>query len=528
MLPLSVPHLHVVGGRCPTCDQAVPRDRLEEINARLEKRERERTAEITQQLSQRFEREKAAALDAERQKSTTQMAVARQEERTAADARAQEQIVAAQRANEATVAALNARVAAAEADKTAFEQERGELRALVEHVRRDGQTALMQEKANRAAGEAEFRAEAMLTATRAVETQLAELASGKTAAESAAADLQTQLRDANDRHRAASEAWQTEAAARESVAREEGARQANAETGTRIAELEKARADADEKAATVGAQFAAVQETHETQLAERLHEQREALELAKTEAVNAERSAFFEKELKLSNKVEELQRALENKTAEELGEGAEIDLFEALKAQFEEDRIERINKGQPGADIRHVVKHNGKECGTIIYDSKNHNGWRNDFVTKLSSDQMAAKADHAILSTRKFPAGGRQLVLQDGIMIASPARVVVLAQIVREHVVQTHTMRMSNEEKAQKTSALYAFITSKACADLFARIDTHTDDLLDIDVKEKAAHDKVWKKRGEITRAIQRVRGELSSQIGVIIGTCDREEEAAE
>jgi len=44
-----------------------------------------------------------------------------------------------------------------------------------------------------------------------------------------------------------------------------------------------------------------------------------------------------------------------------------------------------------------------------MYDSKKHNAWRNDFVTTLATDQMAAKAEHANLSTRKFPEGAQHL-----------------------------------------------------------------------------------------------------------------------
>jgi hypothetical protein len=44
----------------------------------------------------------------------------------------------------------------------------------------------------------------------------------------------------------------------------------------------------------------------------------------------------------------------------------------------------------------------GKECGSILYDSKNHNQFRNEHVSKLKADHLAAKAEHAILSTYKF------------------------------------------------------------------------------------------------------------------------------
>jgi hypothetical protein len=41
------------------------------------------------------------------------------------------------------------------------------------------------------------------------------------------------------------------------------------------------------------------------------------------------------------------------------------------------------------------VLHNCRECGTIIYDSKNHKRFLNDHVTKLAQDQLAARAEHA-------------------------------------------------------------------------------------------------------------------------------------
>jgi hypothetical protein len=264
-----------------------------------------------------------------------------------------------------------------------------------------------------------------------------------------------------------------------------------------------------------------LKEAHNVELEQRVREVRESMERAQSDAINAEKSAAFEKERKLFNKVEELQRALDNKTAEELGEGAEIDLFELLKQQFDSDRIERINKGQPGADIRHVVIHNGKECGRILYDSKNHNAWRNEFVTKLATDQMADKADHAILATRKFPKGVHHLHVQDGVVLASPARIGALTLIIREHVIATHTLRLSAEERTHKSAELYALITSGRFRDVLKRIDASADKLLDLQEKEKRAHEAMWENQGKLLRAMQKVHAEISKEIELIVGTAD-------
>lgn len=264
---------------------------------------------------------------------------------------------------------------------------------------------------------------------------------------------------------------------------------------------------------------------HESVVAQRLKEQRNALEKEKTNAVNAEKSNAFNANLKLEEKLQELQRKLQKKTTEELGEGAEVDLFEALKSEFPSDQITRVNKGVAGADIIHKVVHNGRVCGSIIYDSKNRNAWRHDYVTKLRRDQLAAKADHAILSTRVFPAGARQLHIQDGVIVTNPARTVVLVQMLRKHVVQNHGLRLSNKARDQKTAHLYEFITSDRCAQLLDQIETLTDDMLDLEVKETKAHEATWKRRGELIRSVQRTHADFSAEIERIIGTAAAESE---
>lgn len=292
--------------------------------------------------------------------------------------------------------------------------------------------------------------------------------------------------------------------------RAEAMNAAQAAMAEKLAQSEAGKVAADEK-------LKLLQNTHQAELNTRLQEQRASLEKAQTAAVSTEKANAFKERQKLEGKLQELQRALQKKTAEELGEGAEVDLFEALKAEFEGDRIKRVAKGSAGADIIHEVVHNGAVCGTIVYDSKNRNAWRNDYVTKLRQDQLAAKADHAILASAVFPSGAKQLHIQEGVIIANPARVVVLGEMLRKQVVQTHTLRLSNQAREQKTEQLYAFITSDRCAQLFERADSLVDDLLALEVKEVSAHEATWKKRGELLRSAQKVTGDLTAEIDRIV-----------
>jgi hypothetical protein len=250
--------------------------------------------------------------------------------------------------------------------------------------------------------------------------------------------------------------------------------------------------------------------------AERLQDQAELIEREKQEAVNAVSAKHFEETQRLTGKLEDLARLLERKTANELGEGAEIDLFESLKQEFEGDQIKRVAKGAAGADIIHDVVHSGKVCGPIVYDAKNRSAWRNEYVTKLREDQITAGAEHSILSSLKFPADARQLHVQDGIIIANPARVLALVQMLRRHIVQIHTLRLSNIERDSKTDALYEFIRSERCLQLFARIDGHAESLLKLQAQERKAHDATWRRQGTGYRAIQKDGGNCQRKSTVL------------
>lgn len=559
------PHLHIAGEICPWCEQPIPHDKFAEISARIAEREGARFADMTTALEERYAHEKTE-IEA---KSKTETALARQEAETAA----QEKIAEAVRERATAEAALQDRITQAEASGAGLRLQLEEmqlghaeaLRRLQENakaqeiaIRQEAQAAAeatLREKldaaeqgraaaeaalqakiaasdqqirdlqatserlaADAAAREAAIRADAEAASQeKLVEAQQqrtlaeAELRAQIAEAQASGADLRTQVEQLQHDHAATVERLREEAGAQAVTIREEAQAAAEVSLREKIAAAEQGKAAVEQ-------QLHILQETSEADTNRRLQELREASEQDKIAAVNAERSKAFEENLRLSETVQQLQRKLDNKTSGELGEGAEIDLYEALKAAFEGDRITRINRGKPGADLLHVVIHNDKECGSIIYDSKNRNSWQTEYVTKLAQDQMAAKAEHAILATRKFPAGARELHFQHGVILAAPARVVALVQIVRQHVIQDHTMRMSSAERAEKKAALYDFITSERSAQLFARIDSLAQQMLTLQEKEIRVHKSLWTRQGKLYRSVQRVDAEISAEIDRIIG----------
>jgi hypothetical protein len=462
-----------------------------------------------------------ATLERERQEGAAKLAeltegaaarahAAREEGRLAAEATASESAAAERARNEQATLLLEERLTAADEARVALERDH-EVAAL----------RLKELAESAAAREANAREEGR----KAGELAASQSASAdRAAAEKEKQGLQERLHAADhaksllESERAAALAQLAEltasATTREQAAREEGRGIAEAATA---AALQLAR----EAQRTAEAELEAAQARKEEELQARLNEQREALEQDKAAAVNVERSQAFAEKLKLENKLQEVQRQLQNKTAGDLGEGAEVNLFEMLKAEFPNDRITRVSKGVSGADIVHRVIHRGKECGSILYDSKNCGAWRNDYATKLRQDQLAAEADFAVLATPVFPGGARQLHVLDGVILTNPARASVIAQILRKQLVQLHILRVSAEARDEKTSKLYEFITSDRCAQLLDRMSTATEDLEELDVKEVKVHEATWKKRGQLLRSVQKHQADFSLEIDRILEASD-------
>jgi hypothetical protein len=165
------------------------------------------------------------------------------------------------------------------------------------------------------------------------------------------------------------------------------------------------------------------------------------------------------------------------------------------------------------------VIHQGNIAGKIIFDSKDHLRWSNNFTKKLRADQLATVADFAILSTTTFPAGKEHIHVQDNVVVANPARVLALVELLRRLVIQNYISKLSMEARNEKAEAVFAFITSATCSDLFERIAKLTDELDAIDRAETVQHEKVWSKRADANRAIRSAFEDFTATVNRIIGT---------
>ena len=524
------------GELCPTCDQPIPHDRFDEIKERIEARQSERETQITTRLMEEFGRQKTQAVEQARQEAAAtvaaQVAGAREEERQAADAAAHQKLAEAERVNNDALAAMRTRIEQAEAARSnaqaQIEQVRRHNAEIIQRMKQDAEakeTVIRDEAQKQAAAGVQEKIAGLERSLReseaALQTRVKEAEDAKVTAQQSNTAMQNQLNHVRAEGAAAIEKAKQDADARIDVARQEATAVAETAMREKITGAEQAKAEVEAKLLATEEQKRQLQVSYSTQLEQRLQEQREALSKDKDKAILETDARTFAERQRLQVTVQDLTRQLEKVTAHERGEGAEIDLFEALKGAFEGDRIRRVKAGVAGPDIIHEIVRHGKICGTIIYETKNRNDYKSAYATKLRADQMAAKAEFAVLSSNHFPGKARQLHLHEGIIVACPARVVTLAQMLRRHMLQLHELRTSIQERGAKTEKLYKFITSDQCSQLLDNVEKLVDDMLELDVKEQSAHKTIWEKRGRMLNLVLKAHGDFCGTLDRIIGTAD-------
>src|SRR5262245_50608947 len=110
---------------------------------------------------------------------------------------------------------------------------------------------------------------------------------------------------------------------------------------SKLADFQAKLVAAEQAQVNAQKQMAALEAAQDTAIELRVEERAATLEQERDAAVLAERTRSFEETQALRQKLEDLTRKLEGKSAHELGEGSEIDLFEELRDAFQADRIHR-------------------------------------------------------------------------------------------------------------------------------------------------------------------------------------------
>ena len=262
-------------------------------------------------------------------------------------------------------------------------------------------------------------------------------------------------------------------------------------------------------------------------LNERLRQEREKMQQLLEEAARQKQKALEEAQaLKLKEKdeqiaqlkraAEELRRKAEQGSMQMQGEALELSIESWLKRQFPFDSIEEVKKGAFGADcIQTVHTREASRCGIICIESKNAKHWSNEWINKLKQDMLNAGADIAVLVTTVYPPEMERMGWVEGVWVCSLEEFKGSISLLRESLVRIHRMVQREENKSDKMTLLYNYLTGnefqmqlRAIVEGFIRMQEELE-------KEKRSLTAAWKRRQKL---IDNVLANTTEMYGALQG----------
>lgn len=193
---------------------------------------------------------------------------------------------------------------------------------------------------------------------------------------------------------------------------------------------------------------------------------------------------------------EEMVRKQEQGSMQLQGEVHEIALEDLLRSTFPFDTVDEVGKGVKGADAIHTIRNSlGQTCGKIIYESKRTKAFSNDWIDKLKHDMRNSQADLAVIVTETMPKNMEHFGMQEGVWICSFAEVKSLSFVLRDSLIKVYAAQASQENKGDKMSMLYAYLTGVEFKQQIEAIVEGFTELQEGIQKEKNAMAKIWKER---------------------------------
>lgn len=271
------------------------------------------------------------------------------------------------------------------------------------------------------------------------------------------------------------------------------------------------------------------EEELELQIERQLLEGRKEIE---EKARASERDSFELEKIKLLKQIEdnkklaeEMKRKAEQGSMQLQGEVQELALEKLLAEVYPFDNIEEVSKGVRGADcIQTVINSMQQECGSIVYESKRTKNFSNDWIEKLKQDQIACKADIAVLVTQAMPKDMDRFGEMDGVWVCGFHEVRSVSFVLRQMLLSIDSVKVSQENRGDKMELLYNYLTSNEFSQNVNQIVENYDKMDKQLRSEKVAMMKIWKQR---EKQIWVVQENIAALFGSIRGIAGKELETS-
>lgn len=261
----------------------------------------------------------------------------------------------------------------------------------------------------------------------------------------------------------------------------------------------------------------AIEAQAQKQLNEQIIQEKEKIR-KQVEEANELKFAMLQKQLEDQKKLtEEMKRKQEQGSMQLQGEVMELAIEEYLSKTFPLDTIDEIKKGAIGADCIQIVNtREVQNCGTIYYESKRTKAFQPAWIEKFKNDIRVQKANIGVLVTEVMPSDMERMGMKDGIWICTFEEFKGLSAVLRQSIIQLHQAVQSQENKGDKMSMLYDFLTSNEFRLQIEGIVEGFSQMQQDLQKEKNAMQRIWNQREkQIEKVIHNTIGMYGSIRGI-------------
>jgi hypothetical protein len=222
----------------------------------------------------------------------------------------------------------------------------------------------------------------------------------------------------------------------------------------------------------------------------------------------------------LRDQIDELRRKGDRPAQQLTGDVLELDLHALLSAAFPLDTLERVKKGQSGADILQIVRgRSGQVCGRILWEVKRTKAWNNTWLGKLRDDQQEAKADIAALMTETLPDDILHFDCREGVWVSSISTAVSMVSALRQGIMEAARVRASATSAGTKKDLVFSYLTGIEFRQrIRGLIEPITEMRASLD-QEKRHVTKLWSTRERHIERVEKSVCMLYGELHGIIGT---------
>lgn len=198
----------------------------------------------------------------------------------------------------------------------------------------------------------------------------------------------------------------------------------------------------------------------------------------------------------LKKQIDDWKRKAEQGSQQRQGEVVELELEASLRSLFPSDEILPVGKGVKGPDILQKVKDRfGRECGIILWESKQTKAWDKNWVQKIKEDQRQAKAEIAVIASRILPQEIANFGGIDGVYITNFECIFGVAGVLRAQLIEVSATKRSLVGTNESMEVIWKYIHGTA-------FKQHVEAILagfsamkaNLD-KEKKAMTRIWAER---------------------------------